>query len=50
VHLAVGARALRRDDPDRVALAVANRPSAAGSQPLFQEIRERRGLTYSVYS
>ena len=51
VHLAVGARALRRDDPDRVALAVANQALGGGlSSRLFQEIRERRGLTYSVYS
>ena len=51
VHLAVGARALRRDDPDRIALAVANQVLGGGvSSRLFQEIRERRGLTYSVYS
>jgi predicted Zn-dependent peptidase len=51
VHLAVGARALQRDDPDRIALAVANQALGGGlSSRLFQEIRERRGLTYSVYS
>jgi predicted Zn-dependent peptidase len=51
VHLAVGPAALRRDDPDRVALAVANQALGGGlSSRLFQEIRERRGLTYSVYS
>lgn len=51
VHLAVGARALPRHDPGRVALAVANQVLGGGlSSRLFQEIRERRGLTYSVYS
>ncbi|MDQ3385503.1 MAG: insulinase family protein, partial [Actinomycetota bacterium] len=51
VHLAVGVRALSRSDPDRVALAVANQALGGGlSSRLFQEIRERRGLTYSVYS
>ncbi len=51
VHLAVGARALARHDPDRVALAVANQALGGGlSSRLFQEIRERRGLVYSVYS
>jgi predicted Zn-dependent peptidase len=51
VHLAVGARALPRGDRDRVPLAVANQILGGGlSSRLFQEIRERRGLTYSVYS
>lgn len=51
VHLAVGVRALRRDDRDRIALAVANQVLGGGlSSRLFQEIRERRGLAYSVYS
>jgi predicted Zn-dependent peptidase len=51
VHLAVGARALARHDPDRFALAVANQILGGGlSSRLFQEIRERRGLVYSVYS
>lgn len=51
VHLAIGVRALSRADPDRVALAVANQALGGGlSSRLFQEIRERRGLTYSVYS
>ncbi|MEX2659883.1 MAG: pitrilysin family protein [Acidimicrobiales bacterium] len=51
VHLAVGARALSRCDPDRIALAVANQVLGGGlSSRLFQEIRERRGLAYSVFS
>ncbi|CAA9225048.1 MAG: FIG007959: peptidase, M16 family [uncultured Acidimicrobiales bacterium] len=51
VHLAIGARALARHDPDRSALAVANQILGGGlSSRLFQEIRERRGLVYSVYS
>ena len=40
-----------RDDPDRYALAVANQVLGGGmSSRLFQEIREERGLAYSVYS
>jgi predicted Zn-dependent peptidase len=51
VHLAVGARALPRGDADRIPLAVANQVLGGGlSSRLFQEVRERRGLVYSVYS
>jgi predicted Zn-dependent peptidase len=50
-HLVVGIRALRRDDPDRYALAVLDQVLGGGmSSRLFQEIRERRGLAYSVFS
>ena len=50
-HLVVGTRALRRDDPDRWALAVLDQVLGGGmSSRLFQEIRERRGLAYSVFS
>jgi predicted Zn-dependent peptidase len=50
-HLTVGVRALAVDDPDRYALAVANHALGDGmSSRLFQEIREERGLAYSVYS
>jgi predicted Zn-dependent peptidase len=50
-HLVVGARSLDRDDDDRYALAVMNHVLGDGmSSRLFQEIRERRGLVYSVYS
>ena len=41
----------RRDDPDREALDVVNHVFGGGlSSRLFDEIRERRGLAYSVYS
>ena len=43
--------ALARDDPDRYALAVVNQVLGGGmSSRLFQEVREKRGLAYSVYS
>jgi len=51
VHLAIGGRSLPRDHPDREALDVANHVFGGGlSSRLFDEIRERRGLAYSVYS
>jgi predicted Zn-dependent peptidase len=51
VHAVVGTRGLRRDDPDRYALTVLNQALGGGlSSRLFQEVRERRGLAYSVYS
>jgi predicted Zn-dependent peptidase len=44
-------RALPRDDPDRYALAVIDQVLGGGmSSRLFQEVRERRGLAYSVFS
>ena len=44
-------RALARDDPDRYALSVVNQVLGGGmSSRLFQEVREKRGLAYSVYS
>jgi len=50
-HLVVSLRAIARDDPDRWALSVLNQLLGGGmSSRLFQEIRERRGLAYSVYS
>lgn len=50
-HLVVGMPALSRDDPDRHALDVVNQVLGGGmSSRLFQEVRERRGLAYSVYS
>ena len=50
-HLVVGMRALDRDDDDRYALGVLNHALGGGvSSRLFQEIREERGLAYSVYS
>jgi len=51
VHLVLGMRALRRDDPDRYAFGVLNQVLGGGmSSRLFQEVREQRGLAYSVYS
>jgi predicted Zn-dependent peptidase len=51
VHLIVGGRAVAREDPDREALDVVNHVLGGGlSSRLFDEIRERRGLAYSVYS
>jgi predicted Zn-dependent peptidase len=50
-HLVLGARALRRDDPDRFALTVLDQVLGGGmSSRLFQEVREKRGLAYSVFS
>lgn len=51
VHLVVGGRAVARQDPDREALDVVNHVLGGGlSSRLFDEIRERRGLAYSVFS
>jgi predicted Zn-dependent peptidase len=50
-HLVLGTRSLRRDDPDRWALAVLDQVLGGGmSSRLFQEVREKRGLAYSVFS
>ncbi len=50
-HLAIGLRAFSRDDPDRFALTVLNQVLGGGmSSRLFQEVREKRGLAYSVYA
>jgi predicted Zn-dependent peptidase len=50
-HLTVGFRAFDRDDEDRYALAMLDHILGGGmSSRLFQEIREERGLAYSVYS
>jgi len=50
-HLALGLRGLAHDDPDRFALSVLNQALGGGmASRLFQEVRERRGLAYSVYS
>ena len=50
-HVVLGMRALRRDDPDRFALAVVDQVLGGGmSSRLFQEVREKRGLAYSVFS
>ena len=51
VHIIVGGRALKRLDPDREVLDVVDHVLGGGlSSRLFDEIRERRGLAYSVFS
>jgi predicted Zn-dependent peptidase len=51
VHLMLGMRSLSRHDERRFALQVLNAALGGGmSSRLFQEIRERRGLAYQVYS
>ncbi len=50
-HLCIGTPGLARNDPDRFAFGVVNVALGGGmSSRLFQEIREKRGLAYSVYS
>ncbi|WP_229686039.1 M16 family metallopeptidase [Longimycelium tulufanense] len=50
-HVMLGMRALDRHDERRFALGVLNAALGGGmSSRLFQEVRERRGLAYSVYS
>ncbi|MCU1592112.1 MAG: processing peptidase [Frankiales bacterium] len=50
-NVVLGTTGLRRDDPRRFALGVLNGALGGGmSSRLFQEIREKRGLAYSVYS
>jgi predicted Zn-dependent peptidase len=51
VHIVMGGRGLPRGDERREALDVVNHVLGGGmSSRLFEEIRERRGLAYSVYS
>ncbi len=51
VNLVLGMEGQLRDDPQRFALGVLNTALGGGtSSRLFQEIREVRGLAYSVYS
>lgn len=50
-HVVVGTRAVPALDPDRYALTVVNQALGGGmSSRLFQEVRETRGLAYSVFS
>jgi predicted Zn-dependent peptidase len=50
-HISLGTNAHSRRDPDRFAFGVVNSALGGGmSSRLFQEIREKRGLAYSVYS
>jgi len=51
VHLVLGFEGVRYDDPDNYAISVMSTLLGGGmSSRLFQEIREKRGLVYSVYS
>lgn len=47
-HLVVGFRGLTVDDPDRFALEVITQVLAGQGGRLFLELRDRRGLAYSV--
>jgi predicted Zn-dependent peptidase len=50
-HVCLGAPGIRRDDERRFALRVLdNILGGTSSSRLFQEVREKRGLAYSVYS
>ena len=50
-HVCLGAPTMARDDPRRFALSVLDTAlGGSSSSRLFQEIREKRGLVYSVYS
>ncbi|HEY4376796.1 MAG TPA: insulinase family protein, partial [Acidimicrobiales bacterium] len=50
-HLVLAWPTFGQSDPDRYALSVLNQVLGGGlSSRAFQEIRERRGLAYSVYS
>jgi predicted Zn-dependent peptidase len=50
-HIVLGTTSLTATDPRRYAMSVLNTVLGGGmSSRLFQEIRERRGLAYSVYS
>jgi predicted Zn-dependent peptidase len=50
-HICLGTNGLPRSDPDRFAFLIVNGALGTGmSSRLFQEIREKRGLVYSVYS
>jgi predicted Zn-dependent peptidase len=50
-HICFGTTGLSRTDADRFAFGVVNNAIGGGmSSRLFQEVREKRGLAYSVYS
>ena len=51
VHLVIGGRGLSRGSERRYAASVLNQALGGGmASRLFQEVREQRGLAYSVYS
>ncbi len=50
-HVCLGIEGIAQDSPDRYAALLINTVLGGGiSSRLFQEIREKRGLAYSVYS
>ena len=50
-HIMLGTSGLARHDPRRFAFGITNTALGGGmSSRLFQEVREKRGLAYSVYS
>jgi predicted Zn-dependent peptidase len=50
-HICLGGRGMKRDDDRRFALSVLDAVlGGSTSSRLFQEVREKRGLAYSVYS
>ncbi|MCB1660887.1 MAG: insulinase family protein, partial [Pseudomonadales bacterium] len=51
-HIMMGQATIRRDDPDYEALYVGNEIFGGGGfgSMLMKELREKRGLTYGVYS
>jgi len=50
-HVVLGFRSVPSLDPDRDAITVVNQALGGGmASRLFQEVREQRGLAYSVYS
>ena len=51
-HILVGMPSVKRGDPDFFALTVGNYVLGGGgfSSRLMQEVREKRGLTYGIYS
>ncbi len=51
VHFVIGGPGLRQDAPERYALYLLNTiVGGSMSSRLFQEVRERQGLVYSIYS
>lgn len=51
VHICLGVRGIPQASPERYALYILNAILGAGaSSRLFQEIREKKGLAYSIYS
>jgi predicted Zn-dependent peptidase len=50
-NIVIGTNGLSRTDPDRFAFGIVNAAVGGGlSSRLFQEVREKRGLAYAVYS